>query len=31
MKEDARTAMDPPTLQLQEMDVSAYTPKKMLF
>ena len=31
MKEVARTATDPPTLQLQEMDVSAYMPKKMLF
>jgi hypothetical protein len=31
MKEVACTAMDPPTLQLQNMDVSAYMPKKMLF
>ena len=31
MKEVARIAMDQPTLQLQEMDVSAYMPKKMLF
>jgi hypothetical protein len=31
MKEVARIAMDPPTLQLQEMDVYVYMPKKMLF
>ena len=31
MKEVARIAMDAPTLQLQEMDVFAYMPKKMLF
>ena len=31
MREVAHTVIDPPTLQLQETDVSAYMPKKMLF
>ena len=31
MKEVARIAMDPPTLRIQEMDVSAYMPRKMPF